>query len=108
MLLTFIGLVIFSVVFIFSVSNTKYHILCSILPNPNKTKLKQKSSKTFSSFDCLEIQQMTFLFIFPLNSTRSLTKVLKVMTHVGDSFPQKTGELVPAFGDFMVKSIRVG
>ena len=29
MLLTFIGLVIFSVVFVFSVSNTKYHILCS-------------------------------------------------------------------------------
>ena len=31
MLLTFIGLVIFSVVFVFSVSNTKYHILCSWL-----------------------------------------------------------------------------
>jgi hypothetical protein len=29
MLPTFIGLVIFSVGFVFSVSNTKYHILCS-------------------------------------------------------------------------------
>ena len=29
MLFTFIGLVIFSVVFVFSISNTKYHILCS-------------------------------------------------------------------------------
>ena len=28
MLPTFIGLVIFSVGFVFSVSNTKYHILC--------------------------------------------------------------------------------
>ena len=31
MLLIFIGLVIFSVVFVFSVSNTKYSILCSPL-----------------------------------------------------------------------------
>ena len=30
MLLTFIGLVILSVVFVFSVSNTKYHILESV------------------------------------------------------------------------------
>ena len=30
MLLTFIGLVKFIVVFVFSVSNTKYHILCSV------------------------------------------------------------------------------
>ena len=29
MLLTFIGLVIFSVVFVFIVSNTRYHILCT-------------------------------------------------------------------------------
>ena len=29
MLLTVIGLVIFSVMFVFSVSKTKYHILCS-------------------------------------------------------------------------------
>ena len=29
MLLTFVGLVIFGVVFVFSVSTTKYHILCS-------------------------------------------------------------------------------
>ena len=29
MLLTFMGLVIFSAVFVFNVSNTKYHILCS-------------------------------------------------------------------------------
>jgi hypothetical protein len=29
MLPTFIGLVIFSVGFVFSVSNTKYHILCT-------------------------------------------------------------------------------
>ena len=29
MLLTFTGLVIFGVVFAFSVSNTKYHIFCS-------------------------------------------------------------------------------
>jgi hypothetical protein len=32
MLPTFIGLVIFSVGFVFSVSNTKYHILCSDIP----------------------------------------------------------------------------
>jgi hypothetical protein len=31
MLPTFIGLVIFSVGFVFSVSNTKYHILCTLL-----------------------------------------------------------------------------
>ena len=31
MLLTFIGLVKFSVGFIFSVSNTKYHILCTAI-----------------------------------------------------------------------------
>ena len=30
MLLTFIGLVMFSVVFVFNVSNTKYHIECSV------------------------------------------------------------------------------
>ena len=31
MLLTLIGLVIFSVGFVFTVSNTKYHILCSVV-----------------------------------------------------------------------------
>ena len=37
MLPTFIGLVIFSVGFVFSVSNTKYHILCSDLCPPMPT-----------------------------------------------------------------------
>ena len=50
----FIGLVIFSVVFVFSVSNTKYHILCSIQSQsgffigPNKKKAFPKNQEISS------------------------------------------------------------
>ena len=71
MLLIFIGLVIFSVVFVFSVSNTKYHILCRCKPNMSEEEWIQEEMGMLDFF--LRLHVLAFPLLHP--SFFSLTTI---------------------------------